>query len=417
MTRDAADRRAMTAELVAALRSRIDDLARVLLGEPNRAKSGKRDLRFGSKGALCIWIAGPRQGGWADFSGDAKGDPIGLIRYVRQCDFFSALTWARAWLGWPEDRSDAPSIRQLPPPDTTPIDNLADAERRAEIARRFWQEAEPIGGTVAERYLVEVRKIPVGPSWPLVVRYHRGTRSLILAATNDAGIIRAVQMVRLTASARAVQREDGSKLKVSRGCLAGVAVRLPGSRQCGPLLLAEGPETGLSVWRAGGWDTWVALGSMSRLTPPADRPVIVCADDDVLEHQDHRKLAAARALLAAAERWRAAGVLLAVATPNALRRQDKTDLNDLLQSGGIEAVRDRLMLAERELCRQVAAQQIPRAITGLLHARRPSREILAAAHAANIGNLLSPAEVRAAYETHMLAHLRHARRQQRAIAA
>ena len=417
MTRDPADRCAMTAELVAALRSRIDDLARALLGKPNRAKSGKRELRFGSKGALCVWIAGPRRGGWADFSGDAKGDPIGLIRYARRCDFLSALAWARTWLGWPHDSSNTLATRQPPPPDPTPIDNFADAERRAEIARRLWHEAEPIGGSVAERYLVEVRKIPAGTPWPRAVRYHRGTRSLILAATNDAGIVRAVQMVRLTASARAVQREDGSKLKISRGCLAGVAVRLPGSRNGGLLLLAEGPETGLSVWRASGWDTWIALGSMSRFAPPADRPVIVCADDDVLKHQDRRKLAAARALLAAAERWRGAGVLLAVATPNATRRQDKTDFNDLLQSGGIGAVWQRLILAERELHRQLAEQRIPRAIAGLLHARRPSHEILAAADAANIGNLLSAAEVRAAYETHMLAHLRHARRHQKAIAA
>lgn len=76
-------RRAMTDELVAALRARIDDLARALFGDPNMAMSSKRELRFGSKGALCVWIAGHRRGGWVDFSGDAKGTPLGLIRFAQ----------------------------------------------------------------------------------------------------------------------------------------------------------------------------------------------------------------------------------------------------------------------------------------------------------------------------------------------
>jgi hypothetical protein len=144
---------AMTAELVAALRTRIDDLARALLGEPNKAMSGKRELRFGSKGALCVWIAGPKRGGWADFSGDAKGDPIGLIRYARQCDFLAARAWARSWLGWPDDAEPTPQSvtrREPPPIHDTGVDDAADGERRSEIARRFWHDSETLAGTVGE---------------------------------------------------------------------------------------------------------------------------------------------------------------------------------------------------------------------------------------------------------------------------
>lgn len=405
----AADRRARTTELVAALRSRIDDLARALFGEPNRAMSSKRVLRFGSKGALCIWIAGPKRGGWADFSGDTKGTPLGLVCFAKQCGFAAAQTWARAWLCWPDDDGKvpgAPAAQPDPPPaNETPIDDTADAERRAEIARRFWHDSEPVRGTVGESYLIELRKIPVPlHGWPGQVRFHRNTRSLILAATTADDTVRAVQMVRLTPSARVVQREDGGKLKITRGTLSGVAVRLPGPAD-GPLLLAEGPETGLSVWRATYYETWIALGSMSRLSLPPGRQVIVCADDDLRNHPDPRKTAAARALARAVQQWRQSGHVIAIAMPNATRREDKTDFNDLLQLGGIAAVRARFDLARVDLLRrvierkrQVADQIIPHAIADPLAAGRKSHDILEAAGRANCdaGSWLTISEVHAA---------------------
>ncbi len=398
------DRQTITAELVAALRGRIDDLSIALLGEPNRPLSGKRELRFGSKGAVRVWIAGPRRGGWADFSGDAKGDPLGLIKYARQCDFPAALAWARAWLGWPDDDGQPAPVPIQALPIHERADDAAEAERRADIARRFWQASEPLAGTLAERYLVEVRTIPPANPWPAPVHFHRGTRSLILAATTEDGTIRAVQMVRLTTSARVVLREDGGKLKISRGALAGVAVRLPGRRDS-PLLLAEGPETGLSVWRATGWETWITLGSMARVVLPPDRPVIVCADDDLLRHPDPRKVAAARALAKAVQQWREFGHVLTVATPNATRQQDKTDFNDLLRFAGIDAVRARLDAANADLhhhidarkC-QIADRIIPHAIADLLTGGRKSRDVVATADQANAnaGGWLTTAEVHAA---------------------
>lgn len=391
---------AAVAELNAELRRRIDDLALVLLGAPNKVMSSKRELRFGSKGALCIWIAGPKRGGWADFSGDAKGGPIGLIRHARNCDFNAAVAWARGWLGGASNGEAAGHSPPPPPAVHTPTDDAADVERRAHMAHRFWQASVLVGSTVAERYLVEARKIPMPLVWPDQVRFHPGTRSLILPATTTDGVVHAVQMVRLTSSARVALREDGSKIKLTRGALAGVAVRLPGPAE-GPLLLAEGPETGLSVWRATGHETWIALGSISRVAPPLRRVVIVCADDDPLYHPDPRKAAAARALVKAVRGWREGGVCVAVAAPTPQRRQDKSDFNDLLQASGRGAVCARIAavladyLAERR--QYVAVNVIPPAIRDLLAARRKSFEIFAAAEAANAdaGGWLDAAAVRA----------------------
>jgi hypothetical protein len=144
---------------------------------------------------------------------------------------------------------------------------------------------------------------------------------------------------------------------------------------------------------------------MSRIALPPGRGVIVCADDDALHDPNPHKTAAARALAAGIERWRDAGHWVELALPNAVRREDKTDFNDLLQASGIDAVRARIgavrqnlwqRLAERR--RDVAERVIPQAIAGLLAAGRKSAEIIAVAEAANsaAGGWLSPGDVRVA---------------------
>ena len=230
----------------------------------------------------------------------------------RQCDFWSPLIWARAWLGWPDDDGNVPdaagrcgrSRRQSTRP---PIDDAADAERRAEIARRFWHDSEPVRGTVGERYLIEVRKIPV-PShgWPGQVRFHRDTRSLILAATTADGTVRAVQMVRLTPSARVVQREDGGKLKIYARC-ARRRRRASARSRRRTAVVGRGAgdrPVSLACHRARNLDR--SRQHVAPVDPPLTAQVIVCADDDLLNHPDPRKTAAARALAKAVQAWRAA---------------------------------------------------------------------------------------------------------------
>jgi putative DNA primase/helicase len=65
-----------------------------------------------------------------------------------------------------------------------------------------------------------------------------------------------------------------------------------------PLCLTEGPETGLSVWAATGHETWIALGGMGNHEPPANRPVVVCRDDDPLQSPADKALTRALALAA-----------------------------------------------------------------------------------------------------------------------
>ncbi|MCB8883982.1 toprim domain-containing protein [Acidisoma cellulosilytica] len=199
----------------------------------------------------------------------------------------------------------------------------------------------PVGGTVAERYLIETRGIPApGEGWPEAVRYHEPSRSLLLVATAAGGEVQAVQRVYLDAKARKIGEAEllARKLpavKQTNGVSDGAMVRLPGDTK-GPVLAAEGPETGLSVWAATGHETWVALGSFRKLDPPIGRPFVICRDDD------RRHAPADTALKRAVADWTRGGRAVLIATPWENRRFDKSDFNDAIQEAGAAAVQDRI---------------------------------------------------------------------------
>jgi CHC2 zinc finger/Toprim domain len=219
----------------------------------------------------------------------------------------------------------------------------AEAAQRAEVITRLQERVErlvPAAGTLAERYLVETRSIP-RPSvgWPDVIRYDARAHALVVVATNAAGETQAAQWVHLTTDATKAEHTKERPTKLTRGPVTNSAVRLPG-RIGTPLLVAEGPETGLSVWVATGCETWIALGSIGNLpVPPTGRDVVVCLDDDA------RHKPAARLVRKALARWRLRGVTCVRAKPWAIRREDGSDFNDVLREHGAGAVEERILLS------------------------------------------------------------------------
>jgi len=157
------------------------------------------------------------------------------------------------------------------------------ARIRIELARRCWSEAGPIAGTLAERYL-RAR----GITGPLngALRFHpncwfRGT------ATNLPAMIAAIRKGRkITGVHRTYLAEPGVKAagnaKLMLGRCAGGAVRLSGGP--GPLLVAEGIETALSLLSGlpdAGLRIWAALSTsgMAKLALPPDPGELVVAPD------------------------------------------------------------------------------------------------------------------------------------------
>lgn len=123
----------------------------------------------------------------------------------------------------------------------------AEDEKRAAQAKRLWQEAQPIAGTVAATYL---RGRDITCDLPPTLRFHPETWHGPTARSYPA-MVAAVQGSGAAAVHRTYLRADGSgkadldQPKAMLGAVSGGAVRLTDGP--GPLVVAEGIETALSL--------------------------------------------------------------------------------------------------------------------------------------------------------------------------
>lgn len=328
-----------------ALSADIDRIAeRLSAGRPMTAKGGK--LRVGSKGAIVIETRGRKRGSWYSHEAATGGGPLHLIQHMLGVNYDNAVAWGCAHTGLPNwllddpDRTHRKPVQRPMPvvaPQAEPDPKEAqDAARMAAFVAKLWLGAVPLAGTLGEKYLVEVRRIPKpATGWAQAVRFHPDRNALIVALTTDLGAVQAVQLVHLAGAGRKAAGTPERPAKQSFGPQDGAWVRLRGQAD-GPVLLAEGPETGISVWASTGYETAIALGSISKLVPPAGRKVVVCRDDDQAWSPADRKVRdTARA-------WRLSGINVVVANPWPVRRGDKSDFNDAIQAGGAAAVSARI---------------------------------------------------------------------------
>jgi phage/plasmid primase-like uncharacterized protein len=217
------------------------------------------------------------------------------------------------------------------PPDPATIaqrkaQQRADAEKRAAQAKRVWQEAQPIAGTLAETYL---RGRGITALLPATLRFHpecwhRPTARRLpamVAAVQGAGLF---AVHRTWLSADGLGKADIDPPKAMLGAVTGGAVRL--SDGFGPLVVAEGIETALSL--ASGLlrtpaTVWAALstsGIRGLHLPPTASRLTIAADGDAPGRQ------AANAL---AERAHALGWQVSL-----LPAPDGRDWNDILTLDG-----------------------------------------------------------------------------------
>ena len=138
------------------------------------------------------------------------------------------------------------------PPDAATLaqrdaEQKAEAAKRAAQAKQVWTEAQPIAGTLAETYL---RGRGITCDLGQVLRFH-GECWHGPTARRYPALVAAVQGASLPAVHRTYLRADGSgkadidPAKLMLGAVAGGAVRL--TEGPGPLVVAEGIETGLSL--------------------------------------------------------------------------------------------------------------------------------------------------------------------------
>ncbi len=331
------------------LEKRLVELFSKVLGEPNKRLSNARTMRWGNKGSIALALSGSKFGQWVDRESGKGGDAFRLIEIYDGCNFSGAMGYARRFLGLP----DAGKAQKVNPAQASKLQKEREARqaerdaatakddaKRIKAARLIWVGAGPIAGTLGEKYLVETRGI-VSASWPSSIRWSAKERAIAVCVTDDTGQVVAVQMIAVGPDAKkdAARWPKKGGAKTSIGLISGGWVRCPGVA-AGPVMLAEGVETGLSAWLASGFETWIKCGSLVGCAPPVGkRRVLVLREDHAPADNLYKSLKGQ------AEAWVKAGVNLAEVWPFEARRFDKSDLNDTLRECGLDAVRRRVMLA------------------------------------------------------------------------
>jgi len=313
---------------------RYEQLAEALLGKP--AQKGGNEWRYGSKGSLALIMKGPKRGSWFDHSSGTGGGPLELIQRERGGDFRSAAEWAaRDFL-----RLDG---LVTPPPVRQPRREDKSAPDRAATVAAIVAQLRPSVVTMATPAAAYLARRGITAKPPESIRYRPDAweqgGALVAIATNATGEIQAVQQVYLTLDGK--KAAGLSVPKRTNGSMNGAAVQLPGDPRR-PIVLAEGPETALSVWQATGMEVWACLGvaQMAKAPLPEGRAVILARDTDAPGSQ------ADETLFRTADGLVESGRAVWIAAPRPYPDLKKTDFNDVLQRDGEAAIRHAIRVAE-----------------------------------------------------------------------
>ena len=274
----------------------MPDVARALLGEPNRRLSTARELRYGTHGSLAVHVGGEYSGTWRDHEAGEGGGVLALVMRERGGSERDALAWLRegGFLdGEParQARHGAQPPRKPPESRSEPIPGPDDADARRKVARRVWEAAEPLPGTCAERYLTArgVGHVSGAPA----LRFHPALRhrdhppgmlfpTLVAGVQDVHGDFRGVQRIYLDREG-APRKASVEPVRASLGSLAGGAVRLAEPEHGRPLLVGEGIEStaaAMALFNLPGWAALGTSGLRSIELPEHVRDVVIAADRD-----------------------------------------------------------------------------------------------------------------------------------------
>ena len=310
------------------LTQQTEAVALALLGKP--ATRSRGEPRYGSKGSLAIALAGKKAGLWHDHEISTGGDLLALIQRERSCDFPAAVAIASEILS---DRYDAP--RPDPPRELQP-------EEKRHRALALFEAAQPIGGSRAERYLVETRGIVLADlptDLERVLRYHPhcwfgpDRREACLLA-----LFRDIENDRPQAIQRIAIDRDLKKIgSLSLGPTRNAAIKIyDHAAVTSGLCIAEGLETALSaptiqycgttlapIWATGGTETMRAFPVL-----PAIGSLTIIVDHDAINPKTGKR-PGPEAARQCAQRWRAAGREVVRLMPDQLGE----DFNDIVRGG------------------------------------------------------------------------------------
>lgn len=247
------------------------DVVRALLGEPNPRISTERVLRWGNRGSKSFDIA---KSAFFDHETNNGGGLLDLIVHEGAAH---SRQEARRWLAQQGFTVWVPARKAR-------VESPHRAEQSRQYAKRLYQTARPIAGTLGEAYLLSRA---IDPSVLEGLRFRSGLKNVEVGRELPA-IVARISSLHSPSDVRAVQRiwldGNGQKAKVMtpRKTVAsapGCAVVL--QRFGDTVLVGEGIETVASAAMALGVPGVATLGTanMVRLAIPAQVGHVVIAHD------------------------------------------------------------------------------------------------------------------------------------------
>jgi len=330
-----------------AARFKTDQIARDLLGEPNKKLSNGRTLRFGEHGKIAVRISGERMGTWYDFSSSTGGDIFALVQEKQACDFKAAAEYLRRELGM-QNLNAGGGLKLVHDHSNSDLTEKYIKERQAEeravkakqvLVTNLHERAKDIGdSSVAHRYLTQKRGIvcEVGADIKTTGIKNQGQYlpAIVAFARDEHGIVTGGQQILLDKLTGG--KADVDIAKKSFGKIAGSFVEV-GKSENAPkgkvnvTIIAEGLETALSVKQALANDVnnkdiqvkvlcSLGISNIRNYQAAAGEKIIIAADNDGQHALTSKTIDTARAEL------QGKGALVEIVRP------EKTgDFNDVLQ--------------------------------------------------------------------------------------
>ena len=333
------------------LNGQVEAVLRHLKLDPNPGQSGPDQIRVGSKGSLCIVARtfeknGTRcnAGTWYNFETEEKGDMLALVGKHKGLQGKDLYRYAVTKIL--PDLKDLSSL-----PNATSTSDLPGYSNLENLAARVLDESGPIVSTPAEDYLRSRGLTEVGSSAlfyhpALITRNEKGdwlhnVPGLVVVAGNPKSQSINIQVTYLDYSGKkhgevAVQRRTMGTFQDPLGFHSCLLSPGDSTSNNGFTFVAEGTETALSVLQVLPGDRVVATlgkGNLARLDPDlvTKKVVLVLDNDGTSYRSDSLVLRAARRLLEA-------GKVVYMVWPDLLPGTTKTDMNDVLQQLGEDAV-------------------------------------------------------------------------------
>ncbi|HAU0908711.1 TPA: conjugative transfer relaxase/helicase TraI [Legionella pneumophila] len=310
-----------------------------LLGQPNQALSSKTEYRYGTHGSLSLCLSGEKRGIWHNFETKEKGNMLHLIQKTLNLNFKESLEYAAKLTG--DDLKECIKIASKNP-NNFQVKDTDKKRKTSDYGLQLVRESKPISGTIAERYLKEIRKIHnvsgenirfhpnVYTKDTEEVRYRPALLNIARDKDNKVACVEVVYLDNETAN-KAIMK---IKPKKSYGSKAGVGVVLSeGKGHESVTYITEGVETGLSVRDAVQNERVIAtLGKenfvnidMALLTDK----IVICMDND------GKSIKEDKVIIQTIERLKQHGKTVEIAIP-----LHQKDFNDVNKSSGVQGVVD-----------------------------------------------------------------------------